>query len=660
MPLPFQSSSQGSGIVGDGVVGSVTSTESDFGLRSSRLDPGIPNSTIETRYALAQTAGGKTILNAFTGQPEPQIDFRVNDLTVGHIHLDGSTNFNTLNVSGDTTLGASSATTGLEIQRRTDMSTMLTAPTPQSGTVFVKKGATTPESEYALFVGDSADTVVNSPSILELRTANATRATLAASGLFVYGEMQSDSLKTTGSCELATSGAIVGYNGFMSSHVVGGSFRLYQKVNDSIDYNFSLSSWTQIKAPATDGRIQLQVSNGPTTHKTVLQVTGPNHSDSSLHNLVFIDGNLKATGECKLDTDATGFVKYNAFMKSYREYAGQNFNDGTPQNRWFLTRALNSTQTASPAVHFTMKVVSADPAGGSDVTLNGTSNVYLATGGTTALKVSRPIISTNPTVREGLVEVTGKLTNTGDCRLASDADKKVTMLNGGRLTIQPGSGTQASMLGNTSLLNMSSNNYALFISNGSTFLNTRVMSNGGTVGLRLGNSNALICTQPFGGTTTTTVTGALTNTGDASISTSGGRVDLGDSTDGLTFMSGTDAGVAGAGYVLMPRGSADYNTITQLQPTSFYELSRSYALHIPRANSSGQMNTNFNGRFICRFKIGGADRAVLDGNKLNVTGLVQSNGTTLTSDDRLKWNETPITNGLQTIRKLSPQTYDKA
>ena len=41
---------------------------------------------------------------------------------------------------------------------------------------------------------------------------------------------------------------------------------------------------------------------------------------------------------------------------------------------------------------------------------------------------------------------------------------------------------------------------------------------------------------------------------------------------------------------------------------------------------------------------------------LEVTGVVNSG----TSDDRIKWNETPITNALDTIRLLKPHTYDKA
>ena len=43
-----------------------------------------------------------------------------------------------------------------------------------------------------------------------------------------------------------------------------------------------------------------------------------------------------------------------------------------------------------------------------------------------------------------------------------------------------------------------------------------------------------------------------------------------------------------------------------------------------------------------------------------ITGNLSVSGTYPTSDDRLKWNETPITNALDTIRLLKPQTYDKA
>ena len=43
-----------------------------------------------------------------------------------------------------------------------------------------------------------------------------------------------------------------------------------------------------------------------------------------------------------------------------------------------------------------------------------------------------------------------------------------------------------------------------------------------------------------------------------------------------------------------------------------------------------------------------------------ITGDLSVSGTYPTSDDRLKWNETPITNALDTIRLLKPQTYDKA
>ena len=45
----------------------------------------------------------------------------------------------------------------------------------------------------------------------------------------------------------------------------------------------------------------------------------------------------------------------------------------------------------------------------------------------------------------------------------------------------------------------------------------------------------------------------------------------------------------------------------------------------------------------------------------SVTGNITATGNiTPGSDDRIKWNETPITNALETIRKLKPQTYDKS
>lgn len=44
---------------------------------------------------------------------------------------------------------------------------------------------------------------------------------------------------------------------------------------------------------------------------------------------------------------------------------------------------------------------------------------------------------------------------------------------------------------------------------------------------------------------------------------------------------------------------------------------------------------------------------------ITTTGTVISNGTTLTSDDRIKHNETDIKNGLEIIRQLKPQVYQK-
>ena len=46
-------------------------------------------------------------------------------------------------------------------------------------------------------------------------------------------------------------------------------------------------------------------------------------------------------------------------------------------------------------------------------------------------------------------------------------------------------------------------------------------------------------------------------------------------------------------------------------------------------------------------------------NRLNVSGAAWSSGSYYSSDDRIKHNETPLTNALETIRKLNPQHYIK-
>ena len=45
--------------------------------------------------------------------------------------------------------------------------------------------------------------------------------------------------------------------------------------------------------------------------------------------------------------------------------------------------------------------------------------------------------------------------------------------------------------------------------------------------------------------------------------------------------------------------------------------------------------------------------------KLHVEGLIKATGSLVTSDDRLKHNERKINNGLEVIRRLEPQVYDK-
>ena len=60
------------------------------------------------------------------------------------------------------------------------------------------------------------------------------------------------------------------------------------------------------------------------------------------------------------------------------------------------------------------------------------------------------------------------------------------------------------------------------------------------------------------------------------------------------------------------------------------------------------------------FYIANGIRALLNNSgDFNVTGVVRSNGVVLTSDDRIKNNESIITDATATINKLRPEIYDK-
>lgn len=61
------------------------------------------------------------------------------------------------------------------------------------------------------------------------------------------------------------------------------------------------------------------------------------------------------------------------------------------------------------------------------------------------------------------------------------------------------------------------------------------------------------------------------------------------------------------------------------------------------------------GAYLLLYNAAHTQNVYLDGR----TGLVSSTGTCCSSDDRIKHNEKPITNALQTVRKLKPQVYDK-
>tara|TARA_Y100001970_G_scaffold292133_1_gene432110 strand:- start:14565 stop:15476 length:912 start_codon:yes stop_codon:yes gene_type:complete len=53
------------------------------------------------------------------------------------------------------------------------------------------------------------------------------------------------------------------------------------------------------------------------------------------------------------------------------------------------------------------------------------------------------------------------------------------------------------------------------------------------------------------------------------------------------------------------------------------------------------------------------DNSINVAGSVKVEGAVRANGNVLSSDDRLKHNERKINNGLEVIRKLEPQVYDK-
>ena len=96
--------------------------------------------------------------------------------------------------------------------------------------------------------------------------------------------------------------------------------------------------------------------------------------------------------------------------------------------------------------------------------------------------------------------------------------------------------------------------------------------------------------------------------------------------------------------------------ISGTTPSTFYDDSRDkFAL----ANSADKLLLNNESSIQLRIA-GTTNVMTVSDNAVDVIGDLHASGTSTSSDDRLKWNETPITNGLETIRQLQPQTYDKA
>ena len=74
---------------------------------------------------------------------------------------------------------------------------------------------------------------------------------------------------------------------------------------------------------------------------------------------------------------------------------------------------------------------------------------------------------------------------------------------------------------------------------------------------------------------------------------------------------------------------------------------------------NGRVVLNSTGSEILGFENNGAGLLTLSSTAATFTKAVSAPSYTTTSDDRAKFNETAITTGLEVVRRLSPQTYDK-
>ena len=73
----------------------------------------------------------------------------------------------------------------------------------------------------------------------------------------------------------------------------------------------------------------------------------------------------------------------------------------------------------------------------------------------------------------------------------------------------------------------------------------------------------------------------------------------------------------------------------------------------------GRVVLNSTGSEVVGFENNGAGLLTLSPTAATFTQAVSAPTYTTTSDDRAKFNETPIANGLEVVRQLAPQTYGK-
>ncbi len=417
---------------------------------------------------------------------------------------------------------------------------------------------------------------------------------------FSNPQIEVHNLGTTFTGNLTTTGNMIVPLGFILHISTGGA--------TNAGASLQLSNHTQINAPHPNGSVKLKVAGVST-----LQAYGGGNTDGQR---VDVTGALTATGDCTLASDAGKDVTMLQNGRLTIRVSGTDSILG-------VTSAIDQN-----ADNYALKIQNGATFLNSRVT---------ATGGTVGIRFanSNAILCQRNTAGATTTTVTGALTATGNCKFLAAG-------TGGspRLSFRSGTG-QAIHMGHSNELDSNMSNYALYVLPATTYINARVAANGGSVGLRLGNQDALKCHQPSGGTITTTVTGALTNTTDAVLATQG---------EGVVFTN--NHAHTHAGCMLLAKKTYDDSSAASTV---------GYALKLQTiAGNSQYLNPILNGRYNISFRVTNVERALLTASGVNVIGVVQSNGTTLSSDDRLKWNERPIQNGLETIRKLSPQIYDKA